>query len=258
MTESTMSVEVDADHGGRWTSLRGRSGREWLWRRNGPERGTVRPGDPFVDVGGLEECLPTIGGPPDHGDAWSRPWTPDRDGLTVTGDGYRLHRATTIDDAGVRSSYRLTAAPGWRFIWAAHTLIDVSTQARIIVPPGHPVRVNSTEGSTRAQWPYCGDIDLSQLGESDGTALMIVLPGLPSITVVDGTDRLTMQLHVADQPNGVAIWRNLGGWPADEPYRSVGIEPMLGHWPDLAEARDGEAAVVPGGGAAEWSLTISG
>ncbi|MBF6221744.1 hypothetical protein IU479_26975 [Nocardia abscessus] len=258
MNRPRMSVEIDAEHGGRWTSLRGRTGREWLWRRHAPERTTVRPGDPFVDAGGLEECLPTIGGPPDHGDAWSRPWTPDHEGLGVVGEGYRLHRATMVDDAGVRASYRLSAAPGWRFIWAAHALIDVSTEARVIAPDGHPIFVNTEQGSTHTRWPDYVGTDLSRLGEPDGTALMIVLPGLPEFTVVDGTDRLTMRLRVEGQPCGVAMWRNLGGWPPDGPYRSIGIEPMLGRCPTLALAEDGETAVVPVGGVVEWSLTIEG
>ncbi|MGH3435092.1 MAG: hypothetical protein ACRDRN_01345 [Sciscionella sp.] len=48
--------------------------REWLWRREEPRRDAVRPGDAFVDAGGIEECLPTVRGEPDHGDAWSRRW----------------------------------------------------------------------------------------------------------------------------------------------------------------------------------------
>jgi hypothetical protein len=253
-----MSVDIDASHGGRWSSLRGRNGREWLWRRDAPERDRVHPGDLFVDAGGLEECLPTIGGPPDHGDVWSRPWTPEHGGLSVATDDYRLHRATTIGDAGAQSSYRLTATPGWRFIWAAHTLIDVSTEARVIAPAAHPIWVNTDEGSSHTRWPEYRETDLSRLGEADGTALMIVIPDLPSITVVDGSDRLTMQLRVVGQPFAIAIWRNLCGWPAGDPYRSIGIEPMLGYSPTLALAQEGEAAVVPAGGTVEWSLAIDG
>jgi hypothetical protein len=256
--QSPMTVDIDAVHGGRWSSLRGRNGREWLWRRDAPERNTVRPGSPFVDAGGLEECLPTIGGQPDHGDIWCRPWTPEQDGLAVAVDAYRLHRTTTVGEAGVRSSYRLTGTPGWRFIWAAHTLLDVSTQCRLVVPTAHRMWVNSDEGSTHAQWPWFGHTDVSRLGEPDGTALMIVIPDLPSITVVDGSDRLTMRLSVSGQPFAVAIWRNLGGWPTDAPYRSIGVEPMLGYSPTLELAQDGEAAAVPATSTVEWSLEIDG
>lgn len=254
--QKLMSVDMDAAHGGRWPSLRGRNGREWLWRRDAPGRASVRPGDPFVDAGGMEECLPTIGGEPDHGDVWSRPWRPDGDGLAVEVDGRRLWRRTTVDGSGVHSSYRLTADPGWWFIWAAHTLIDVAPGARILAPEGRPMRVNSDDGTAERHWPMHGGTDLSRLGDDDGTAYMIIIPELPEITVVDGADRITFRLRVTGQPFAVAIWRNLGGWPSGEPYRSIGIEPMLGHSPTLSMARTGKSAVVPPDGRVEWSLTI--
>src|SRR4051812_19226613 len=104
-----VTATFDPAHGGRWTSLSA-AGREWLWHRPavnaagpasaparsasaavgpasapagpaptsasepGPARSSVRPGAAFVDAGGVEECIPTIRGVPDHGDAWSRPW----------------------------------------------------------------------------------------------------------------------------------------------------------------------------------------
>jgi hypothetical protein len=253
-----MSVQVDAEHGGRWSSLRGRNGREWLWRRDAPQRDLVGPGDTFVDAGGMEECLPTIAGVPDHGDVWSRAWTPDGDGLSVEVGGRRLHRTTTVDGAGIRSAYHLTAEPGWWFIWAAHTLIDVSARARVLAPAGRPIWVNSNGGTANRHWPMHGETDLSELGDDDGTALMIIIPELPEISVVDGSDRLTFRLQVTGQPFAIAIWRNLRGWPAGGPYRSIGIEPMLGYSPTLALAREGEAAVVPADGRVEWSLTIDG
>ena len=104
----------------------------------------------------MEEFLPTIGGPPDHGDVWSRPWQPEGDGLAVTVDNYALHRATRIDDGGVRASYRLTAKPGRRFIWAGHALLDLSTRASLVVPEDHPLWVNSDQGPMHTRWPWYG------------------------------------------------------------------------------------------------------
>ncbi|MEU1587333.1 hypothetical protein [Micromonospora sp. NPDC005710] len=40
------------------------------------------------------------------------------------------------------------------------------------------------------------------------------------------------------------------------PYRSVGVEPMLGAAFDLADAGPGDAAVVPPTGEVAWRLTI--
>jgi hypothetical protein len=253
-----MQVEVDAAHGGRWTSMRGRTGREWLRRNDIPGRDTVRPGDGFVDAGGLEECLPTIDGDPDHGAVWSRPWTAAGDALRVEVEPFVLVRRIRIDDSGITASYRLEGPPGVQFIWAAHTLIDISRRARLLVPTGRAIWVNDPVGTTDAFWPGFRGTDLSGVGEDDGTALMIIVPELRTVSVLDGDDVLTMGVEVQGQPSGVAIWRNLGGWPAESPYRSFAIEPMLGYSPTLALAREGEAAVIPATGVVEWTLTVDG
>ena len=259
MPASRVQVEVDAGHGGRWSSLRGRSGREWLWRGDAPERFTAGPGDPFVDAGGMEECLPTIGGVPDHGDAWARPWRPDGDGLSVTGDGYHLWRRISVDDTGLTCAYRLTAEPGWWFVWAAHTRLELSTAAYLDAPAGRFMWVNDPDGTTSTHWPDFRGTDVSRLGDPDGLALMIILPELPAMTVVDGDDRLTMRLSVLSgpgQPSGIAVWRNLYGAPAGAPCRQVAVEPMLGYSPTLSLANEGEAAVVPASGVVEWTLSV--
>ena len=83
-----LTLVTDEQHGGRWTSLRAGS-REWLWANPDPavvrSRGTVEPSDPFVDAGGVEECVPTVRGVPDHGDAWSRVWGQDAPSVELPG-----------------------------------------------------------------------------------------------------------------------------------------------------------------------------
>lgn len=249
-------VEVDPAHGGRCTSLRAPGGREWLWRRHAPERDHVRPGDPFVDAGGLEECLPTVDGLPDHGDAWSRPWYQDGDGLAVEGDGYRLRRVIETTETEVIARYELRALPGWRFLWATHALLDVSTSATLDAPDGHPTVVRTPDGPVAASWPRPLGIDAARLGPSDGSAHKLLLPGLDQITVSDRGDRLTLVIGADQQPVSIAIWRNLGGWPPDGPYRSIGVEPMLGHADDLGRAEPGQCAVVPASGRTEWELRL--
>jgi hypothetical protein len=57
----------------------------------------------------------------------------------------------------------------------------------------------------------------------------------------------------------VAIWRNLGGFPPGAPYRSIGVEPMLGAVFDLAEASGPQDAVtVSASGEVAWDLMITG
>ncbi|WP_377273498.1 hypothetical protein [Peterkaempfera sp. SMS 1(5)a] len=75
--------------------------------------------------------------------------------------------------------------------------------------------------------------------------------------VHDGADTLHLSLEAQGQPVAVALWRNLRGFPQDAPYRSVGVEPMLGRVFDRAAAGDGDTAVVPPSGTAAWRLTVT-
>lgn len=251
-----MTATVDLAHGGRWTSLRA-GAREWLWARPDPARDRVRPGDAFVDAGGLEECLPTVRGRPDHGAVWSRPW---RDlgggGAAVTAEGFELARTIRHTGGTVVADYRLTTAPGTPFVWAAHALLDVSTTAWLSAPAGTVTRVYDAHASWSAgEWPRPLGTALDRFGPADGTAVGAILTDCPRVTVVDGTDRLTFTLTAPGQPLSTALWRNLGGFGEPEPYRSIGVEPMLGRVFDRAE---GDTAVVPPSGVCAWRLVVSG
>ncbi|NMO54079.1 hypothetical protein HH310_23205 [Actinoplanes sp. TBRC 11911] len=241
-----VTVTFDAALGGRWTSLSA-AGREWLWHRPAPDR--AFPSASFVDAGGVEECIPTVRGNPDHGDAWSRPWAVHDGSATVTTKNFWLSRKFTEDGDRLVVSYRLTAAPGWRFLWAAHALLDVSEDAILQARPGTRTRI---DGTVDATWPT----PLHKLGPDDGTATGAILLDCPTATIADG-QRLTFGLEAPGQPVSTALWRNLRGWPAGNPYRSIGVEPMLGHVWDLAEAGPGDAAVVPASGVCEWRLTVT-
>jgi len=270
----TPLITTDPAHGGRWTSLRaGR--REWLWHRDEPRRPGVAPDDPFADAGGLEECVPTVRGTPDHGDAWSRVWQPDgEDTHTVRCPDFRLTRRIRHLSGRAVADYRLTAAPGYRFLWAGHALLDVSTDARLAFPEGTSARLYPGSGAEWIPfgWPDApvgagaGDavvdttgptIRFDLLGRDDGTALGAVVDS-PTAAVHDGPDTLRFALEADDgQPLSVALWRNLGGFPAERPYRSVGVEPMLGRVFDLAAAGEDEAARVPDSGEVRWRLTVT-
>ncbi|MGW4466151.1 hypothetical protein [Micromonospora sp. NPDC004704] len=298
-------LRVAYDHrlGGRWTSLTG-GGRQWLWTGPDSGRDQVLPGDPFVDAGGLEECVPTVRGTPDHGDAWSRPWRlTDPATATVDCPDFTLTRTLTDEGGVVVADYRLRAAAGYRFVWAAHALLDLGPEARLVAPAGTPTRlypeaaelvrptVSDGPGALpddggwpagrpwhTAAWPEPAGLPLDRLGPDDGTAVGAVLVGCAEVRVVDGTDTLTLRLDCVDQPRSTAVWRNLRGWPADRPYRSIGVEPMLGSVFDRSEGGPGVAdrseagagvfdgaeagagadvAVVPAGGEVNWRLTIS-
>ncbi|MEU8408110.1 hypothetical protein AB0C19_18145 [Micromonospora sp. NPDC048842] len=270
MRPVALRASYDAAHGGRWTSLRG-GDREWLWRGPEPGRHEVRPDGAFVDAGGLEECLPTVRGEPDHGEVWSRQWRDGGPGTAVIErPTFTLTRRITDFAGVVAADYRLAADPGYRFVWAAHALLDLSPAARLDAPAGTPTRLHpeaaallppggwpAGEPWLTGPWPAPAGLTLDTFGRDDGTALGAVLLDCARVQVIDGADRLTLELECADQPRGTALWRNLGGWPANGPYRSVGIEPMLGAAFDLADAGPSDAAVVPPTGEVTWRLTIS-
>ncbi|MEU0784145.1 hypothetical protein ABZ341_21505 [Streptomyces sp. NPDC006173] len=263
----TLDIATDPAHGGRWTSLRA-SGREWLWRREAPERDGALPGAPFVDAGGLEECVPTVRGTPDHGDVWSRPWSRVRDQQVVHGDGFSLARTIRGTDGGADVDYELTADPGFRFVWAAHALLDLSDRASLRLPEGAPTRLFPEAAPllekpwppdapwVEGSWPAPRGLRLDRFGPDDGTAVGAVVDA-PRACVHDGPDRLSFALEADGQPVSVALWRNLGGYPAGRPYRSTGVEPMLGRVFDLAGAGPGDAARVPASGAMRWRLTVA-
>jgi len=251
-------VRIDAADGGRWTSL-WLAGREWLWDGpglvDGPRTGHVA----FTDAGGVDECFPTVRGTPDHGGLWNQPWTD-----TVAYDNTVLTRSFTSGEDCVTVDYHLTAPPAYRFIWAAHALLDCAVGATIAADPSecrlYPEAAPlldawpSNAPWVTAPWPA---LDLDTYAESDGTAVGAILVDCPTTTVRDRGTELTTHLSCPEQPVSTALWRNLAGFPADAPYRSLGVEPMLGRVFDLAEAGPGDAAVVPASGELAWRLTIS-
>lgn len=238
-------AEVDNTLGGRWTSLR-TARREWLWHRPHAARANVKPGEVFVDAGGLEECVPTVRGTPDHGDAWSRPW-----GETgVRCPEFLLRRRIEPKNGAVIADYELSAEPGYRFVWAAHALLDVGPKAHLVAPEGTPVLITDPTPVLRG-WPAGLDV----LGPDDGTAVGAVLE-CGQIRVVDGDHQLDMHVECADQPVSIALWRNLRGWPEGAPYRSVGVEPMLGRTFDRDDTSR-PVAVVPASGVVRWRLTLT-
>lgn len=243
-TPRPLTVEVDLAHGGRWTSLRTPE-REWLWRNPDPAvaraREAVVPGAAFVDAGGVEECLPTVRGEPDHGAVWSRPWSEGG----VTADGFGLQRHIHADGA-ITVDYTITGPPGAAFVHAVHALLDVSPAARLEAPGATTAYL--VDSDRDVPWPS----GLDRLGPDDGTAIAAVLPGCAEVTVLDGTDALSFRWNA--EPSALLLWRNMRGWPDGAPYRSIGIEPMAG----AAAAPDGPGrpALLGPDGILRWCLSV--
>jgi hypothetical protein len=255
-----LAVAVDLAHGGRWTSLRTPE-REWLWRHPDPAvaaaRAAVAPGAAFVDAGGVEECLPTVRGEPDHGAVWSRPWSATGVATGVTACGFRLDRQMRGDGV-LTVDYTISGPPHALVVHAVHALLDVSPAARLHAPGARSAYLldRPAERAVAAEravvaWPD----GLDHLGPDDGTATAAVLPGCAAATVVDGADALSFTWHAPDC--SLLLWRNLRGWPAGAPYRSVGIEPMIGTAATLGDPGPGSPARLGADGVLRWRLEVT-
>ncbi|TDD45654.1 hypothetical protein E1263_38180 [Kribbella antibiotica] len=251
-------VIIDSADGGRWTSLH-LAGREWLWAGPGLLDGPRTGHTTFTDAGGVDECFPTVRGTPDHGGLWNQPWSD-----SVTYDGTVLTRRFTTGTDSVTVDCHLTAPPGYRFTWAAHALLGCEVGATISAEPSE-CRLYPEAGPFLDSWPSEAPwvatnwptLGLDTYGPTDGTAVGAVLTDCPTARIRDRGSELTMTLACPGQPVSTALWRNQGGFPDEAPYRSLGVEPMLGRVFDLAEAGPGDAAVVPATGELAWRLTIT-
>jgi hypothetical protein len=257
--QQPLQLDVDLEHGGRWTSLR-TADREWLWSRPDPRRNGVRTGDAFVDAGGLEECFPTVRGTPDHGWAWTMPWSGADHDAHVAADGVRLRRRLDLDGGAVTARYDVVGPPGQPFVHAAHALLDLGVDA-YLDSPARRVRVFDDPRPLGAEtswpgtpvdtdWPDPWGLPLHRFGPDDGTAVGFLLE-TGEVTVVDGEHALTWQSEGLPS-HAIAVWRNLGGFPKGDGYRSIGVEPIVGAGFDWCEP--GHAAKIPAGGTVSWTV----
>lgn len=256
----TFVVQTDPSHGGRWTSLVDPVGREWLWHRPDPDRLDVRPGSAFVDAGGVEECFPTITGNPDHGDVWTRPWMQRNGGYAVRTGPFELGRWIAVGRR-VIVDYRLSGPPGARFVWAFHALLDPAVGTRIEAAATRCTVWPAGTDAVHTLWPTVADrSDGDILGPDDGSATFCVLDNTTDLTVVapgNNAARLRFHLTCPQHPVAFGVFRNLGGFPAHSPYRSFGVEPMLGRNARLAGVDPADTALVPPSGELRWRLEIS-
>lgn len=141
--------------GGRVGSLVSRrTGREWLWRRQGHPV-LFRPAD-RLDFGsgtfaGLDECFPTVGTSvwvdgrtlPDHGDMWAREWKiieqgPNTLEFAVESPewGIRLTRRISLQGGTVRFHYELlnTSDKESPALWSMHPLFAIKDGDRLELP----------------------------------------------------------------------------------------------------------------------------
>ena len=182
--------------GGKMTSLKCKaSGREWLWQDPGdllrfPPYGAPLPD---YDIGGFQECFPTVNevyypsSPwrgvvvPDHGEVWALPWEAEStdDGLHLwvysVRFAYRLDKWLHFSDDGrltIRYELRSLAPFDFKYLWSAHPALNLQPGMKLLLPPGTRLRSEFSDhgrlGEMGAlhEWPATTDaagnaVDLS-------------------------------------------------------------------------------------------------
>lgn len=242
--------------GGKLVSLLHKASmREWLWRNPHLEPAMPVYGASYVakhDLGGWDECFPTIApcpmpaepwsqvALPDHGELWALPWrselrqSPQGLELRMVTHGvrlpYRFERWAWLDPEAptLRLAYRvenLTPFP-MPFLWCAHPLLATSPGMRLELPEegwrvhGAPGGRFGSLGSPQ-RLPVLVDAagalhSVDPLpGPEAGLAVKLWAPSPASGVVAVVDPAMASRLELRFDPNEVThlgLWLNLGGW----------------------------------------------
>ena len=263
-----LTAIVVPGRGGKIVSLRDGTGREWLAAPAAvlppPARGTTS----FVDAEmcGWDDCVPTVDADvldgvalPDHGEAWTTPWTTnDDDAWGYDGQvlPYRFARGIAPTPTGLRLSYRAeavgpTAIP---FQWAAHPQFVAGPGAQLVLP-AHVRHVDGIYGVDGRQ-PWTDE--LARVDRVvDGDALKFwVAPEAPAswagLRTADGA-----MLALSWDPVAVpylALWVDAGMHSRE---RIVALEPSTGACEALSASRVGSrCAWLEPGRPLSWSVDL--
>ncbi|MGD9028338.1 MAG: hypothetical protein PVG25_00825, partial [Anaerolineae bacterium] len=237
--------------------------REWLFENPAlpyrlPEYDTSYVRD--FDVGGFDECFPTVGACrypaspwkgtplPDHGEVWSIPWRVQKEGATLhlSAHGvrlpYRLEKSIRLIGQGrIRVDYRATNLTPFPmpFLWSSHPLFAIRPGMRLDLPVDEmtiysPRSAPECRGATIA-WPYLDNQDLSHVPEPGaGVAVKLFSPPLAQgwAELCDPADGASLRFdfdpHLVTH---LGLWINYSGWagvPEANPYFNLGLEPCIG------------------------------
>ncbi len=282
------SVTVIPELGARLLSLRDlHSGREWLWRPEGPLRlWRNRPGDPFPlgTFVGADECLPTIAPCtwqgrelPDHGEVWSQPWTLDeaaiaagciKTSITLTNSPFHFCRTLTLENGVLRLDYSLqnigSASEAW--LWAWHPLMTLEPGDRLSLPYDAAsllVETARKPDAVRGEcWPWPESkpglrLDKLELSGDDSYVKAFAGPfqkGWARLENPTSDACLTLRWDAARLPY-LGLWLTRGGYQG---WHHVALEPTTLPTDSLAEGVNENCPprLAPGS-TLSWSLEIS-
>jgi len=270
-----------------------RRGRQWLSENAAlpyrlPEYGANYVRD--FDVGGLDECFPTVGACyapaapwkgtplPDHGEVWALPWAVRLGGeiLRLSTYGvrlpYRLEKSIRLLGGGkVRFDYKASNLSPFPmpFLWSSHPLFALRPGMEIRLPtprlrvfaaptPGFPAHHGDL-----VDWPHP---DLTPVpGPDAGLIAKLFSPPLTEgwAELVDSADGAAFRFEFdPGQVTHLGLWLNYGGWagvPGAAPYFNLGLEPCIGAPDTLDTAVDhwGEYGLLPPTGSLAWWLQMA-
>lgn len=274
-----------------------RRGREWLSENPALPYRLPHYGASYVrdfDVGGFDECFPTVGicrhpSPPwegtplpDHGEVWSLPWAArvEGDALCLSTHGvrlpYRLEKRIALHDGGrIRFEYiavNPTPFP-MPFLWSSHPLFALRPGIELDVPVDR-VRVFSTPSFPARHgdvipWPRFEGMELNR-APAPHDSHMGIATKLFSAPLSEGWAVLRDPADGAAfrfdfDPTAVThlgLWLNYGGWAGAvdaAPYFNIAIEPCIGAPDDLDVAVNHwhEHGLLPPGGSSGWWLQMT-
>lgn len=281
-----MSVAVDVAYGARITSLCDRvTGREWMLQgaRGADVSDTaIYAGD---DAIGWDECFPTVlpwdaSGTVwdttlrDHGVLWARPAelieAGDRRVVTAqAGKTFSLRRTLELDGPTLQATYRLenlTSEP-LPYLWAAHGMLSVSRDDRIVLPGISHVIANHVSRHGRSlvapalNWPgpnalWPEPLDRVQL-VSTQLAAKLYLADVPGAHAYVGNESGWLRIGWSEEIDSLGIWLNYGGWPSPGEVHHIGLEPTNAPVDDLGAAISRGTPAVQPQGQREWSVTYT-
>jgi hypothetical protein len=286
LANAEMSVAVDVAYGARITSIYDRvTGREWMLQG---DRGVDVSDTAIYGAGeaiGWDECFPTVlpwdaSGTVwgtmlrDHGVLWGRPAeiveASDRHAVTTQfGETFSFRRTLELYGPILRAKYRLenrTREP-LPYLWAAHGMLRVMPDDRIVLPGVARVRANHLARGGKIlvaptlSWPGPNPAWPEALDRVQPVtaylAAKLYLADVPGGAAYVGNETGWLRIGWSKEIDSLGIWLNYGGWPTSGVVHHIGLEPTNAPVDDLGAAIARATPPVPPCGQREWSVTYA-
>jgi hypothetical protein len=243
------------------------TGYEWMWHPPvGMKLFCNRLGDDFVasTMTGWDECIPTIAPClwknrklPDHGEAWSVPWSIDleafgrgvlKTSITLAVSPFRFERSLELRGNEIHLNYQLEnlSHEPEEFFWAMHPLLPVDDSSQL------QLTAETRKSLAGEQWinglkfnaelpayrkAYAGPLREGQVG------------------IVNNADRDRLHFEWDTKSNAIlGLWLTRGGWNG---YQHIALEPANGAPDTLTEAvKAGRCGLVQPKQQESWQIKL--